>query len=170
MKNTLSFLVIVLISCYHVFGQEDPISAFQIKWENSKQYLIDVAEAMPEESYSYKPTSHQMTFKEQLLHIRRNMLWLSHDYIAEKEWKETDHNELSKEETIRLLAAAFDEVSEIVSQMVQNDLNEKVEFKAGVKTRLQILNLIQDHVSHHRGQLIVYLNLQGIEPPKYVGW
>ena len=27
-----------------------------------------------------------------------------------------------------------------------------------------------EHLTHHRGQLIVYLNLNEINPPKYSGW
>lgn len=155
---------------YTSLAQEDPISAFQLKWENSKKYLMEIAELMPEGKYDYQPSERQMSFQEQLLHIRRNMLWLSHDYIAEKKLEKTDHAALSKEKTMRLLTSAFDQVSEIVSQMDPNDLAEKVAFKKGINTKLQILNLIQDHVTHHRGQLIIYLNLQGIEPPDYVGW
>ncbi|MGK0251702.1 MAG: putative damage-inducible protein DinB, partial [Gammaproteobacteria bacterium] len=49
-------------------------------------------------------------------------------------------------------------------------LKGTVEFFAGPKSRMQILNLLQDHVTHHRGQLIVYLNLNSIEPPQYSGW
>jgi uncharacterized damage-inducible protein DinB len=54
--------------------------------------------------------------------------------------------------------------------MDKDDLSTQVDFFAGPKTKLQILNIIQDHVTHHRGQLIVYLNLKGIKPPEYVGW
>jgi hypothetical protein len=57
-------------------AQEGIISAFQIKWQNSKGYLMEIAEAMPAEYYSYSPTPRQMSFADQLLHIRDNMLWL----------------------------------------------------------------------------------------------
>jgi uncharacterized damage-inducible protein DinB len=30
--------------------------------------------------------------------------------------------------------------------------------------------LMHDHHTHHRGQIIVYLRLNGLKPPKYVGW
>ncbi|MDT8346268.1 MAG: DinB family protein, partial [Flavobacteriaceae bacterium] len=50
------------------------------------------------------------------------------------------------------------------------ELSEKVNFFAGEKTKIQILNLLHDHVTHHRGQLVVYLNLKEIKPPRYTGW
>ena len=58
----------------------------------------------------------------------------------------------------------------IVKNTPDEELKEIVDFFAGPKSNLQILNLLQDHVTHHRGQLIVYLNLNEIEPPKYSGW
>ena len=46
----------------------------------------------------------------------------------------------------------------------------KVDFFAGPKTRSQIIQLVDDHHTHHRAQLIIYLRLLGIKPPRYVGW
>ncbi len=37
-------------------------------------------------------------------------------------------------------------------------------------TERQIINLMNDHLTHHRAQAIVYLRLNGVMPPKYVGW
>ena len=172
MKECCLTLVLGLVLGFTGFAQSDVISAFQVKWENSKPYLLKIAKRMPAEHYDYKPMERQMTFKEQLLHIRENMLKLSHAYIAEKKFTDTIRNPgtLTKEETIRKLSSAFDEVSEIVANIEKNELSTEVDFFAGTKTKLQILNLIQDHVTHHRGQIIVYLNLKGIEPPDYVGW
>ena len=45
-------------------AQDTVISAFLLKWENSKNYLIEMAELMPEENYNYKPTEPQMSFQE----------------------------------------------------------------------------------------------------------
>jgi uncharacterized damage-inducible protein DinB len=32
------------------------------------------------------------------------------------------------------------------------------------------MNLLQDHITHHRDQLLVYLNFKGITPPEFSGW
>lgn len=171
-KTILNGLLILIVSPFTVKGQDDVISAFRIKWENSKPYLLKMAEKMPAEHYNFKPRDRQMSFKEQLLHIRENMLMLSHSYIAEASFDDTLRKpaSLTKKETMRKLATAFDEVDELISKVDKDELRKEVDFFAGPKTKLQILNLIQDHVTHHRGQLIVYLNLKGIEPPDYVGW
>ena len=168
MKKISLILVIITMNTSNINAQNDVLSAFLLKWENSKNYLIELAEAMPEASYNYKPTERQMSFQEQLIHIKGNMDWLSSKYFSGEKSEKIDLK--SKIEIINHLKVSFDKVSEIIKNTPLNDLNTEVEFFAGPKSKLQILNLLQDHVTHHRGQLIVYLNLNNIEPPKYRGW
>lgn len=171
MRKGFLILVIGLIIGKVTSAQNDYLPAFQEKWGNSKPYLLKIARKMPARHYDFKPTDRQMTFKAQLLHIRENMLKLSQRYIQEGSFEDTvEPGQLSKTQTINLLIKAFDEVKATVKQVEPNDLNTTVDFFKGRKTKLQVLNLIQDHVTHHRGQLIVYLNLKGLEPPDYVGW
>lgn len=143
------------------------------KWENSRDYLIAVAEAMPEDKYNYKPTERQMTFGNQLLHIRGNMLWLGNTYFTDTNF---DRNSLTvnppqgKEAILKALTESFDKVYTFIKEHPEENLSETITFSAGPKSRYQILNLLQDHVTHHRGQLIVYLNLNDIDPPQFIGW
>jgi len=147
--------------------------AFLEKWKNSKTYLLDIAAAMPEEKYGYKPTEREMDFRNQLLHIRANMLWLGTTHFSDQKF---DRNSLkenlpnSKKDVIDALTHSFDYVYQQIKKTEPADFSTTVDFFAGKKTKLQILNLLQDHVTHHRGQLIVYLNLNEIKPPQYVGW
>lgn len=172
MKSKMLALCLFMAS---VIGaqQANPKAAFLEKWNNSKDYLIAIAQAMPEKQYDYKPSERQMTFAAQLLHIRGNMEWLGNTYFTENSF---DRNALtknipeSKNEIITALQNSFDAVYAFAKAYPEAKFAESVDFFAGPKSRYQILNLLQDHVSHHRGQLIVYLNLNQIEPPKYVGW
>lgn len=145
--------------------------AFLEKWENSKNYLLEIAEQMPEQHYDFKPTERQRSFREQLLHIKGNMDWLSVSYFSSSDYEKGGSPALqSKQETIEQLSEAFDATAELIKAASEEILSQTVEFFAGPKTKLQILNLLQDHVTHHRGQLLVYLNLKDITPPRYVGW
>ena len=146
--------------------------AFLEKWNNSRDYLIAVAEAMPEEHYDFKPTQRQRSFKEQLLHIQGNINWLDQTYFSKSEETvdQQDNNELNKAKIIDLLHNTFDIAYKNIETCSETDLKESVRFFAGPKSKLQILNLLQDHVTHHRGQLLVYLNLKEVTPPGYSGW
>ncbi|WP_046758682.1 DinB family protein [Kordia jejudonensis] len=163
------FCIIMLVSSF-AKAQNTPMTAFLEKWENSKNYLVEMAEAMPEEKYDYKPTERQKTFKEQLLHIKGNMDWLSTTYFAKDKKDVAKQTYTTKAEVIAAIKEAFDNSRDIIKQASAEELKEVVDFFAGPKTKLQILNLLQDHVTHHRGQLIVYLNLNDVKPPKYRGW
>lgn len=168
MKKISLIIVLTTMISSTMNAQNDVISAFLLKWENSKNYLLELAESMPESSYNYKPTERQMSFKEQLFHIQGNMEWLSTKYFNGEKLEKS--NPTSKEEILNSLKISFEKVAETIKNTPLNDLTTEVEFFAGPKSKLQLLNLLQDHVTHHRGQLIIYLNLNTIEPPKYRGW
>lgn len=169
--------IVVLLLCFlttMIYAQQDnPKDAFLEKWSNSKEYLIAIAEAMPQEHYTYAPTEREMSFGDQLLHIRGNMLWLGTTYFSEKTFNRTSLNENTpegKQEIIKALKTSFDEVHAFIKETPLEDLKTIVDFFAGPKSKLQILNLLQDHITHHRGQIIVYLNLNDVIPPSYSGW
>lgn len=149
------------------------ISAWNQKWQYSKQYLIEVAQAMPESEYNFKPVADEMSFSEQMKHIVGNVSWLSSSFIVKQEnpfSKEIIAKAHTKAEIIELLEKAFDFAYKNVQTITENNLNEEVDFFVKPTNKLQILNLLQDHQTHHRAQAIVYLRLKGIKPPAYRGW
>lgn len=151
--------------------QPDYKEAFLEKWENSRDYLVAMADAMPEAIYSFKPTERQMTFEAQLMHIKANMDWLSQTYFTDLEFKRGDNViPATKDLVVAEIIKAFNDAAELIRSAPAESFSDEVAFFSGPKSKLQIMNLMQDHVSHHRGQLVVYLNLNDIEPPRYVGW
>ena len=137
--------------------------AFLEKWENSKNYLVAIAELMPEDHFDFKPTERQRSFKEQLIHIRTNMNWLSTSYFTENEYKRLAvDSTITKTEVLILLKEAFHASHKIIESTSEEKLKDTVAFFAGEKSKLQILNLMQDHVTHHRGKIIFYLNMKCI--------
>lgn len=161
----------VLLLSNIIFAQLEVVSTFVEKWDNSKDYLVAVAQAMPEDKYDYKADAREMSFREQLFHIQENMNWLSTTHFSEEKYmKKEVVKELSKAQIIQEIRASFDKAKAFVQKTNDTELSQKVAFFAGPKSKLQILNLMQDHVTHHRAQILVYLNLNQIQPPKYIGW
>lgn len=166
-----NLLLIGLFISYNsvVYSQQTTAkAAFLEKWEHAKAYTLEVAIAMPDSVYAYKPTQRQMTFAEQLVHIHDNITWLGATYFNAT--VTANSTPKSKEEIMNALIQAFEQVKAAVKLTPNEDLKEVVDFFAGPKSKLQILNLLQDHLTHHRGQLIIYLNLNQVSPPRYVGW
>ena len=171
--NKIVFVILCVLTTITYGQQDNAKDAFLEKWNNSKDYLIAIAEAMPEDKYSYAPKEREMNFGAQLVHMRGNMLWLGNTYFSSKEFDRKSLSQNipeSKQEIINALKKSFDEVYKLIEQTPLEELKTTVDFFAGPKSKLQILNLLQDHLTHHRGQVIVYLNLNDITPPNYSGW
>lgn len=148
------------------------IDAHVTKLINAKKYTLEVAGLMPDEKYSFKPSANEMDFGAQLLHISANLCWLSSSYLSIKKnpLTEADSKVLSKKDIILVVEKAYDFAINVIQNINTKSLGDTVDFFAGPKTKLQIINLLQDHQTHHRGQLLVYLRLNIIKPPEYVGW
>lgn len=148
------------------------------KWDNSRDYTLEILEAIPEDQLGYQPTADQMTLREQLAHMAGNMFGLTQRYVgyspegydAKANRSRLGDSTLTKAELKVVITEAYAFAATGVQSLSEKELNEKIEFFAGPKSRRQIAWLLHDHATHHRGQLIVYLRLIGIKPPRYRGW
>lgn len=148
------------------------VKELEEKWKNSMEYTLEIAELMPDSLYDFKPTNEEMSFGEQLLHMGGNMTWLSQVYMMNNTNFKMEDKELPflASEIKKQISDAYILAMNAHKEMDINRLNDKMDFFAGPKTVRQIIHLMHDHATHHRGQLIVYLRLNGIKPPKYRGW
>lgn len=142
-------------------------------WQRGSAYLLEVAEAMPAEKYDYQPSEEVFTFGEQLMHIAANLYYLNGTYISgtEPEDLDLDIGDKSKEEIISNVREALAQVDMSYQTLASGeDEEELMLFGRIAADKKRVLMLMKDHVTHHRGQLVVYLRLNGILPPNYVGW
>ncbi len=148
MRSFLSLLLCVSLSGV-VSAQSSPyLTEMAEQWKNGGSYTLQVANLMPDSGYAFKPTADEMRFDEQL----KQQIGSSKETI-----KQTLQQSL-----------AFAQLA--MENLPVGELDQTVKFFAGPKTKRQIVNLMHDHLTHHRAQVIVYLRLNGIKPPSYVGW
>ncbi len=142
-----------------------------LKLKHAKEYTIKVAQAMPAGKYNYRPSPEEMSFDQQLLHIAQPMQYLCKTYLngAANTIQVPDSN-LDKDATIKVLNTVYDYAIATLENFKYAQLSDTVSFFIRPMNKLQILNLLNDHQTHHRAQLIVYLRINGIKPPDYVGW
>lgn len=152
-------------------AQSTYLAECQQKLKNAAAYTLEVAELMPEDQYDYKPAAEEMSFKEQLLHLISNLNWLTNDYLGGKKLqKDLKKRDYTKTEVIAILKEGYALTAEALANFKPTQLEESVKFFAGPMTKRQIITLLNDHQTHHRAQLLVYLRLNGIKPPSYRGW
>lgn len=159
------------ISSFALNAQADYKANFLKKWENAAAYTIECAEAMPADLYDYKPSEDARTFKQQLMHMAGNMMWLSSDYLGGKKYSGDLKDEtLNKDEVLAMLRETFQISTQSVKDFPDNKMSEVVEFFAGPMEIQQIMMLMTDHMTHHRGQILVYLRMNSVKAPRYRGW
>lgn len=154
--------------------QNDFIKEYLERLENSKKYLILVAETMPEDKYDFKATPESMSFAENLMHIGWAMDWHSQSLMGGREardWNtdtELKVGNKSKKEMIAKIDETFEKTIKFISNFDINKLEERLDYFGSDRTKRQILLLLADHITHHRGQMLVYIRLNGLIPPRYV--
>jgi uncharacterized damage-inducible protein DinB len=175
MRKNIILLSLILAATVSGFAQDSLlIKSHVIKLTNAKAYTLEAAKLMPEVSYNFKPVKDEMTFKEQLLHIGKNIYWLSSTYLAEtkdpvKNMK-LNTDSMSKEQVMKFLGEAYDHAIGSFQELDTKTLAKEFSWQRGKMNKIQFMNLVQDHQTHHRGQLMVYLRLNNIQPPAYTGW
>lgn len=170
MKYLLLTLTCLVLST-QAWSQQAFVNDFKYKWKNAREYTLEFAKAMPADKYNYTPTPEEMTFARQLIHMCGNMIWLSNSYLGAPAFgKDIDHPSEKKEDVIKLLEESFDYAASAIDKFPVHKLDETVDFFAGPMTKRRVFFLLTDHVTHHRGQLVVYLRMNNIEPPRYKGW
>lgn len=177
MKYLLILISILLVSSFSspLLAQQDVfIEEYLERLENSRKYLILVAETMPDDKYDYKATAESMSFAENLMHIGWAMDWHSQSLLGGREARDWNTDmELkvagkTKEEMITTIDKTFDITIQFITQFDVTRLEEKLDYFGLNRTKRQVLLLLADHITHHRGQMLVYMRLNGLKPPRYV--
>lgn len=158
-----------------LFAQQDVfLKEYLERLENSKKYLLRVAELMPEDNFAYRPTPESMSFAEHLMHIGWAMDWHSQSLIGGREardWNtdtELKVDKKSKKEMVSTIEKTFDGTIKFIGELDVNLLKDELDYFGLLRTKRQVLMLLADHITHHRGQMLVYLRLNGLQPPRYV--
>ena len=171
MKKNISLILCLSFFLSVMNGQISFIQDHITKWQNGLKYTEDVMNTLPDSLWNFKPVKEEMSFREQVLHITQNMYWLSSSYLNGENvgLKIKDEGQSNQEIKVQYLEIGKYTLG-VIRNLKENELTVRVPFFAGNLTRWQIFELMNDHHTHHWGQIIVYLRLNGFKPPKYVGW
>ena len=178
--HRLSLLVASLSLAAAAVAQESKISSvldmseFVRDWQISKQFTIDVANAMPADLYSFKPNPEEMSFGEQMVHIAGANVFRFNQITGIKPPFPLDPSKpmpSDKETALKLLDQSFDYVLAVLPQITPEQLKRTWHIPSwkgrnDPDGRAMIMNMFV-HTAHHRAQCEVYLRAKGIKPPDY---
>lgn len=161
LKNQTVFFALALVACTLIFTstakKDGDYDWLKQRLETTRQYTLEVFNAMPDEHYDFRPTEEVRTFKAQAYHIVYSIDYFNRVFKGETQpaWNPGDENSKSKAELAKWAEEQFDAINATILA-ASND--EKL--TAGIISYL-------DHNSHHRGQMTTYLRIKGITPPTY---
>ncbi|MBT2160598.1 DinB family protein [Zobellia barbeyronii] len=177
MKNLTLLTVLMFFGFVSspLFAQKDGyVEDYLERLENSRKYIVLVAETMPEDKYSFKATPESLSFAENLLHIGYAMDWHSQSLLGDRESRDWQTDIVfkvgtkSKAEMIALINHTFDETIQLIGQFDTAQLDDELDYFGLNRSKRQIFMLLSDHITHHRAQMLVSMRLNGLVPPRYV--
>jgi uncharacterized damage-inducible protein DinB len=138
--------------------------------------FVPAAEAMPEDKYSFAPTSGEFkgvrTFAEQIKHVAATNYLVASLILGEK--PPVDVNEekgpdsvKSKAEILKYLKDSYTYAHKAVGTITEANVVEPIPSFDGksTTTRLNLAMLFAWHGYDHYGQMVEYLRMNGIVPP-----
>lgn len=150
------------------------MSEFVKDWQVSKQFTLDVANAMPADLYSFKPNPEEMTFGEQMIHIAGANVFRFQQITGVQPPFVFDPSKPpapDKATAMKLLEQSFDYVLEVLPNLTSEQLKRTWHIpswkgRTDPDGRAMIVNMYV-HTAHHRAQCEVYMRAKGIKPPDY---
>lgn len=183
MKNVhFAFASLLLISCMAVAQMERPAEPHSVgqvvnnSISNIENELVSAADAMPEDKYSFAPTSGEFkgvrTFAQQLKHVAAVNYMLGGAILNEKPpadpgGENGPDSVKSKSDIMKYLKDSFTYIHKAALTIDQNNMLSLIKspFGEGKVTRLALGIGVTGHCSDHYGQLVEYLRMNNIVPP-----
>ena len=140
------------------------------RWDKAKVFTLQVADAMPADSYDFKPKPEMRGYGQLMQHLgAANAFYISRFRGGELPDSLKPPDKFDKETTKKYLTDSFDWCADVLKSLSEADLDKS--FPGRPNTPAQtgwdwVLNAFI-HTSHHRGYSEVYLREKGITPPRY---
>jgi len=131
--------------------------------------FIRLAEAVPREKYTWRPTPDVRSFAEVFLHVSAanyNLYKLvGTPPPAGLDVKSLEKSSTDKAKVIATLKDSFAHAKDAIKAMPDADLEKSMDWFGGKNTERGILLFIVRHAAEHLGQSIAYARLVAVVPP-----
>jgi uncharacterized damage-inducible protein DinB len=159
------------------YGSKELATSFQTVRTNT----IQIAEEIPEESYSFKPSPDSRSIGQTLAHVAmvtgfQTYVHQNHlDNLAKVNFAEYLQKARAEEDALRTkaeiiaaLKADGEKFAHYLESLPESFLAESVAMMPGAqpaaKSRFEMLLSAKEHEMHHRGQLMVMQRMLGMTP------
>ena len=179
LKRSLVPMAAILACAMSGVAQQRPAEprtvpdSINLVWKEISQQFTALAEAMPEDKWSFKPSQGEFkdvrTFGEQVKHVAcANEAWAK-QMAGDKPPDRCDlggpNPAKTKAEIMAYLRDSFARVDKVIAGTRADNLLHANPGPYWGPNRLSALTATIWHISDHYGQLVVYLRINGIVPP-----
>jgi uncharacterized damage-inducible protein DinB len=139
-----------------------------------RDHVLALAEAVPEEKYSWRPSAGVRSFREVFLHIalgNRLMLNIASGQAKDALAKQIEENSAAekapatKAQILEKLRDSFDAIRQTLESARPATLAREIDFFGTPSTARGVLASVDTHIAEHLGQAIAYARINGIVPP-----
>lgn len=137
-----------------------------------RRNIVEAAEAMPADEYSFKPTAETRSFAQLVGHVINAQFFFCSQVRQERSPNASNHESLTdKTALVKALREATTYCDQAYEATTDANFNQSVQMQAGVgmgpasTVRGAILMFNTTHDNEHYGNIVVYMRLKGHVPP-----
>lgn len=141
-------------------------------WSRNNVMLYGLANAVPEDKFTFKPTPAQQSFGERVLHAAQVNLMVLQGLGAKAAPPKIDANATTKTASMAALQSVGDYGVAVIRELGEKGLEARIDspgplafFMGPQMTRQRALYFLMQHSQDTYGQLVVYARLNGVVPP-----
>ena len=126
---------------------------------------VEVAQAMPAETYDFRPHPESMTFGQLMSHIATT----NYQFCAglKDAAPPAMPSASDKDAVVKFLSDSFEYCTAAIQGLSAEQLDAQHNSPDGRMPGRDVILAMYIHVAHHRGQAEIYLRDNGIRPPQY---
>lgn len=164
-------LVMVLLGARPLLAQKAPEGiweGYDGEWKHVSYQLLALAEAMPEDKFSWRPAPGVRSTSEVYMHIALANFYLlsvTGPKMPPELKMEMEKSVTAKREVINWLKRSLEAVKQAHSAETPKDLQRKVHIADRDATVAGMYLRIIIHDNEHMGQLVAYARMTGVVPP-----
>ena len=168
MKNLITIFTLLISTSAFCQGQMQQETSGSLALTAGK--VMQLAEAVPAEKYSWTPQEGVRSFAEVFAHIVSANYFFGSKLGAQVpegvNMQTIEHDLKNKEDIKAALKQSYDFALNAIKNTKDDALATKVEFPfPGEFTKMTTIIIIMTHSNEHMGQLIAYSRMNGITPP-----
>jgi uncharacterized damage-inducible protein DinB len=172
MKRIMLTLPLLLLLCARPTSAQDPLEGlwqgYDGEWGHVSRQLIALAEATPEDKFSWRPAAGVRSTSEVYMHIvlaNFYLLSVTGPKMPADLKEDAEKTVTSKAQVVDWLKRSLEAVKTAHAAVKPKDLARKVTIAKREATVDGMYLRIIIHANEHMGQLIAYARMTGVVPP-----